>query len=134
MVRAQTVPVRGLAPDLSVHRTAQKCRTGVAAVSSGCPERLRWIINKPRRRRRKALVTAIWTMLALLSVGMTMQWLRADREARRAEQEAVRAEREATGARECRTFSSACSRCLIRAKPWVRPLPPERYSNAAQPG
>ena len=49
---------------------------------------LRAIRERPRRQRRRFLVAAVWAILALFGVGMTIQFLRAESEARRAEAEA----------------------------------------------
>jgi tetratricopeptide (TPR) repeat protein/tRNA A-37 threonylcarbamoyl transferase component Bud32 len=62
------------------------------------------IIDGPRRRRRRMVVAAVWLILAAFSAGMTIQFLRAEREAGRAEQHARLAEEEATAAREVSDF------------------------------
>jgi serine/threonine-protein kinase len=52
---------------------------------------LRTIRERPRIRRRRALVAAVWIVLLLFGAGMTVQFLRAERAMRRAENEAVTA-------------------------------------------
>lgn len=103
--RGVSLPVEGLPPELS--RLIERLKSpapGARPSAADAAERLRWIENAPRRRRRKSLVAAVWTVLVLLAGGMTMQWVRADREARRAEEQAIRAEREAAAAREVSDF------------------------------
>jgi tetratricopeptide (TPR) repeat protein len=103
--RGESVPAKGLPPELSqLIERMKSLAPGARPSAADVAERLRWIENTPRRRRRKTLVAFIWTILVLLAGGMTMQWVRADREARRAEDEAVRAERQAASAREVSDF------------------------------
>ncbi|MGD8438963.1 MAG: serine/threonine-protein kinase, partial [Holophagae bacterium] len=52
---------------------------------------LRVIRDRPRRRRRRWVVAAVWTLLAVFGAGMTVQYLRAEKLTRRAEQEAATA-------------------------------------------
>jgi tetratricopeptide (TPR) repeat protein len=90
--RGATVPVTGLPLDLG--RLIQRLKSpapGSRPSAVDAVERLRWIVNTPRRRRRRAAVAAVWSLLTLLTVGMTVQWLRAGHEARRAEREAAAA-------------------------------------------
>ncbi len=47
-------------------------------------ERLDFILSAPQRRKKRLLVTATLALLAALTVGMTVQWVRASREAERA--------------------------------------------------
>ena len=54
-------------------------------------EMLRVIRDRPRRRRRRRVVAAVWALLALFGVGMTVQYLRAEKLTRRAEEEAATA-------------------------------------------
>jgi len=54
-------------------------------------EMLQAIRNRPRVRRRRRLVAAVWAVLALFGAGMTVQYLRAEKETRRAELEAAAA-------------------------------------------
>ena len=90
--RGETVPVTGLPADLG--RLIERLKSpapGARPSAADAGDRLRWIANTPHRRRRRALATAIWVVLALLAAGMTVQWIRADREAQRAEGEAAAA-------------------------------------------
>jgi tetratricopeptide (TPR) repeat protein len=103
--RGESVAAKGLPPEISqLIERLKSLAPGARPSAVDVVERLRWIENTPRRRRRRTLVAVIWTILALLAGGMTMQWVRADREAWRAEEEAVRAEREAAAAREVSDF------------------------------
>jgi serine/threonine-protein kinase len=90
--RGESVPAKGLPADLGqlIERLKSPAQ-GARPSALDAAERLSWIKNKPRRKRRRMLVAVIWAMLALLAGGMTVQWLRADREARRAEREAAAA-------------------------------------------
>jgi serine/threonine protein kinase/Tfp pilus assembly protein PilF len=90
--RGETVPVTGLPSDLG--RLIERLKSpapGARPSAADAGERLQWIGNTPRRRRRKVLVAAVWVALTLLAGGMTVQWVRAGREARRAEREAAAA-------------------------------------------
>lgn len=103
--RGESLPVTGQSPELSqLIERLKSLAPGARPSAVDAAERLRWIENAPRRRRRRTVVAAVWTVLVLLAGGMTMQWVRADREARRAEEEAIRAEREAAAAREVSDF------------------------------
>jgi tetratricopeptide (TPR) repeat protein len=94
----ETVPVTGLPSDLAdLIERLKSPAPGARPSAADAGDRLRWIANTPRRRRRRALVAAVWTLLLLLAGGVTVQWARADREARRAEDEAA-------AAREVSTF------------------------------
>ena len=55
-------------------------------------DRLQWIADAPRRRRRRALVSALWIALVATSVGLYVQSTRARLAAEQARQEAATAE------------------------------------------
>jgi tetratricopeptide (TPR) repeat protein/tRNA A-37 threonylcarbamoyl transferase component Bud32 len=104
-MKGESLPVRGLSQELSqLIGRLKSLAPGGRPSALDAAERLRWIENEPRRRRRRTLVTTVWAVLVLLAAGMTMQWVRAEKEARRAEVEAIRAEREAEAAREVSDF------------------------------
>lgn len=89
---AETEPVTGLSAELTVliHRleslVPENRPTAIDAA-----EMLQAIRDRPRLRRRRRLVAAVWVVLALFGAGMTVQYLRAEKEMRRAEEEAVTA-------------------------------------------
>jgi len=85
----ETGPVSGLAPDLTALIERMKAlATGTRPSSVDALAELDRIIDRPRRKRRRALVAAIWTALLLFAGGMAVQSIRAAREAERAEHEA----------------------------------------------
>ncbi len=104
-IRGETEPVSGLEPELT--RLIERLKSyspGARPSAVDAAERLRWIAETPARRRRRALVAAVWVALLLLAGGMTLQWVRAERQKVRAEREAARAESEAAAAREVSDF------------------------------
>ena len=56
-------------------------------------ERLRWIADTPRRRRKRAIVAAVWVVLLALCAGLGVESVRATRAAERARREAATARR-----------------------------------------
>jgi len=91
--RGETVPVSGL--PLELGRLIERLTSpapGARPSAADAAERLTWIANTPRRRRRRILTAAVWLVLTALAGGMTVQWVRAEREARRAETEAAAAQ------------------------------------------
>jgi tetratricopeptide (TPR) repeat protein len=91
-MRGETTPVSGAPPELA--RLIERLKSyspGARPSAADVAERLRWISDTPARRRRRALVAAVWVALLLLAGGMTLQWLRAERETARAESEAAAA-------------------------------------------
>jgi len=82
-------PVEGLQEDLAALITRLKSLAPGARPSSvDALAELQRIIDRPKRIRRRVMVSAVWLALVLLALGMTVQSFRARREARRAEQEA----------------------------------------------
>jgi tetratricopeptide (TPR) repeat protein len=92
--RAESRPVEGLSRELThlierLKNPAPASRpTAVDAL-----DMIRRIIDRPRRRRRRALVAAVWLALTLFAAGAAIQSIRAARAAERAEIEAVTAQR-----------------------------------------
>lgn len=90
--RGESRPVVGLPSDLT--RLIERLKSlapGTRPSSVDALDMLRRIKDRPHRRRRQALVVAVWLVLGLLTVGMTVQSRRAVHAARRAEQEAATA-------------------------------------------
>ncbi len=90
--RGESRPVVGLPSDLT--RLIERLKSlapGARPSSVDALVMLRQIIDRPHRRRRRALVIAVWLVLGLLVVGMTVQSGRAARAARQAEKEAATA-------------------------------------------
>ena len=89
-VAGETVPVRDLAEDLTALINRMKAvAPGARPSSVDALVELQRIIDKPKRIRRRLVVASVWLALVLLALGMTVQSLRARREAKRAEQEAL---------------------------------------------
>ncbi len=89
----QTLPVTGLPADLTA--LIERLKTlapGARPSSVDALAQLQSIIDRPKRRRRRALVAAVWLALAVLAGGMTLQSVRASREAERANREAMAAQ------------------------------------------
>ncbi len=89
----ESLPVTGLPPDLTA--LIERMKSALPAMRPSSVDalaELKRVIERPARRRRRAVVAAVWVVLAMLAGGMTVQWLRASREADRANREAVAAE------------------------------------------
>jgi serine/threonine protein kinase len=101
----ETEPVTGLPPDLTelIERLTSLAPAS-RPTSLDAAEMLRAVIDRPMRRRRHMLVAAVWFVLGVFGVGMTIQYLRAEREATRAEEQARRAREEAATARQVSDF------------------------------
>lgn len=102
---AETEPVVGLPADLTAlikRLTSLVPASRPTAVDAA--EMLQLIVDGPRRRRKRALVATVWLVLAVFGAGMTIQFLRAERETDRAERHARLAEEEATAARQVSEF------------------------------
>jgi serine/threonine-protein kinase len=102
---AETEPVAGLPTDLTalIHRlTSFQPASRPSSVDASAM--LQSIIDRPVRRRRRRLVAAVWLVLAVFGAGMSVQYLRAERESARAERHAARAEAEATAAHQVSEF------------------------------
>jgi len=88
----ETLPISGLGADLTaLIERLTSFAPGARPSSMDALEQLQRIIERPKRRRRRALVAAVWFALVLLAGGMTIQWVRASREAERANREAAAA-------------------------------------------
>jgi serine/threonine-protein kinase len=94
--RGESRPVVGLSSDLT--RLIERLKSlapGARPSSVDALEMMRRIIDRPHRRRRRAMVVAVWLVLGLLTIGMAVQSRRAARAAQLAEKEAATA-RQAT--------------------------------------
>ncbi len=86
---ADTLPVVGVDADLEALIERLKLRQPPARPSaSETAERLRWIRDKPRRRRRRQMTSMAVIFLALTAAVMTLLAVRISQEARRANREA----------------------------------------------
>ncbi|MEO1087562.1 MAG: serine/threonine-protein kinase, partial [Acidobacteriota bacterium] len=95
-----TAPVKGVDAELAALIERLKSPAPGARPSAlDTAERLRAIVDAPRRRRLKMLRIAAMVALAVVAVVMTLQSIRIDRERSRAEAAALEASREAETAR-----------------------------------
>jgi serine/threonine-protein kinase len=105
VAEGRTVEMSGLPGELTALVNRMKSAApGVRPSAVDAREELQRFLDKPRRRRRRLLVAAVWALLALFGAGMTVQSLRAARQAEHARSEAARAEREAETARQVSGF------------------------------
>ncbi len=89
----ETSPPTGLSPDLTeLINRLKSVAPGTRPSALDALERFQHIIDQPKRRRKRALVAAVWLALVLLAAGMSVQSLRASREAKRANLEAEAAQ------------------------------------------
>ena len=89
---AEVAPVTGLSAELTtLIRRLQSLVPENRPTAIDAAEMLRLILERPRRRRRRLLVAAVWAVLGIFGVGMTVQYLRAEEQTRRAEREAATA-------------------------------------------
>lgn len=89
---ATTIPVDGLPPDLTELLNRMKSPAPGARPSAMDAKRmLQAHLDRPRRRRRRAIVAAIWMVLIAFAGGMAVQSYRAVRAARDADAQRVRA-------------------------------------------
>jgi serine/threonine-protein kinase len=83
---AEVEPVVGLSAELTA--LIQRLESLVPEhrpTAIDAAEMLQAIIQRPRLRRRRRLAAAVFVLLAIFGIGMTIQFLRAERETRRAE-------------------------------------------------
>ncbi|MEM8960174.1 MAG: tetratricopeptide repeat protein [Acidobacteriota bacterium] len=112
--RAETLPLTGVDPDLAqLVERLQSLDPATRPTAVDAAERLRWIREKPLRRRRQWLAVAAIVMLALIAMVMTWQAIQIGAEAERAERAAERAEREAERANREADAANAVSTFLI---------------------
>lgn len=85
----ESTPVAGVAADLKgLIERLKSFVPGTRPSSVDALAELQRIIDRPKRQRRRAVVSAVWIALAVLAIGMTIQSVRASREAERANREA----------------------------------------------
>jgi len=89
---AEIEPVKGLSAELTalINRLASLVPEN-RPTAIDAAEMLQAIRDRPRVRRQRRLAAAAWAILLLFGVGMTVQYFRAEKEARRAEEEAATA-------------------------------------------
>ncbi|MEM6453795.1 MAG: serine/threonine-protein kinase [Acidobacteriota bacterium] len=119
VAKAETLPASGLDGDLStLIERLKSLEPGARPAAADTLERLRWIRNKPRARRRRQLRAVALAASVLVALIMSMlafstarardmadrEALRANQEATRANQEALRANQEAETARQVTDF------------------------------
>jgi serine/threonine-protein kinase len=89
---AEVEPVDGLPAELTVLiRRLESLVPESRPTAIDAAEMLRHHAERPRRVRRRRVVAAVWAVLALFGIGMTVQYLRAERATRQAEAEAATA-------------------------------------------
>jgi len=87
---AETEPIIGMPGDLTTMiERLTSLAPGLRPSAVDAAAMLQHMLDRPRRRRRRATVAAVWLTLAAFGAGMTIQYLRAEREAERAEEEAT---------------------------------------------
>ncbi len=85
----ETLPAEGIDPDLiSLIERLKSLAPAARPTAVDVLERLRWIQRKPARRRKKVLLAGAVGVLALFTVSMVFQTLRAVRAERKARDEA----------------------------------------------
>ena len=91
--QGETSPPIGLSTDLTqLINRLKNLAPGARPSSVDALERFHYIIDKPKRRRKRALVAAVWLALVGLAAGMSLQYVRASGEAERANLEAETAQ------------------------------------------
>ena len=129
ITEARTLPVRGVDPDLAALIERLKSKAPARRPSAvDFRDRLRWIEDKPRRRRRGALQAAAMTFLVLASAALALQSQRVGREAERANREAERANQEAVASQQVSAFLVDL---LERSDPDKRASPEGRAEGAS---
>jgi len=85
----ETLPVSGVDPDLAaLINRLKSLAPGARPSAADTVAKLAWIREKPLRRRKKLLLSAAVVALAVFSVTMTVQSIRATRAEKRAREEA----------------------------------------------
>jgi len=91
--KGETKQVTGLQPDLAaLINRLKSLAPGVRPSSADAADQLQRILDKPKRRRKRVLVAAIWIVLTLLAIGMSIQSVRAAKQAKLAQREAATSE------------------------------------------
>ncbi len=89
---AEVEPIEGLSAELTTLITRLESLVPENRPSAiDAAEMFRAIILRPRLRRRRQLAAAVFALLAIFGIGMTVQFFRAERETRRAEASAASA-------------------------------------------
>ena len=89
---AEVEPVTGLPAELAaLIRRLESLVPENRPTAIDAAEKLRVFRDRPRVQRRRRLVAAVWAILAVFGIGMSVQWLRAERAVRLAEEEAATA-------------------------------------------
>ncbi len=89
-----TRPVVGLPPDLTVLVSRLKSVAAGARPSAlDASEMLQRVVDRPRKRRARAILAAAWTVVIAFAVGMAFQWWHANRAAQVALVAKTKAER-----------------------------------------
>ena len=105
VAKAETYPALGIDPDLAGLIERLKSLAPAArpsAIDAG--ERLRWVREKPRRRRMRGIRISLMILLVAVATALGFQAHRIGREAERANREAERAGQEAESARHVSQF------------------------------
>lgn len=85
----ESAPVAGVPADIkALIERLKSFPPGTRPSSIDALAELRRIIDRPKRQRKRVIVAAVWFALAVLAGGMTIQSVRASKEAERANQEA----------------------------------------------
>jgi tetratricopeptide (TPR) repeat protein len=88
-----TLPPTGLSSDLTELITRLKSvAPGARPSSVDALDQMQRIVDKPKRRRKRTLVAAVWIILGLLATGMFIQSVRASKQAELAQREAATSE------------------------------------------
>ena len=105
VAEGDTLPVEGLEPGpTQLINRLKSPEPGVRPSAADVVDRLRWIRDKPIRRKKKMLYLAAIMILAVFAGAMTFQSIRILKEAERANREAERANQEASTGWEVSAF------------------------------
>jgi len=89
----ESTPVAGVPADVkALIERLKSFPPGTRPSSIDALAELQRIIDRPKRQRKRIIVAAVWIALAVLAGGMTLQSIRASKEAERANQEAEAAQ------------------------------------------